>query len=123
MYVGIDVGGTKTLLTVLNNDGVIVERDKSPTPKKYKDFLAQLEQTLSHFEHHDFKAGGAGIPGKIDRQHGLVIHMGNLSWKDEPIQHDLEKIFDCPIVIENDAKMAALSEAMLLKHKYSKVLY
>ena len=123
MYVGIDVGGTKTLLATLNDDGVIVESDKSPTPKKYEDFLAQVAERLSHFKHHDFRAGGAGLPGTLDRRRGTILHMGNLPWKNEPIHRDLERIFDCPVVIENDAKMAALSEAMLLKHKYSKVLY
>ncbi len=29
----------------------------------------------------------------------------------------------CPVVIENDANLAGLSEAMLLKKKYSRVLY
>jgi glucokinase len=123
MYVGIDVGGTKTLAAALNNEGVIVEQEKFPTPKKYDAFLVKLEQTLSHFEHHDFKAGGAGLPGTLDRKHGQIISMGNLPWKDVPILHDLEKLANCPFVIENDAKMAGLSEAMLLKDKFTKVLY
>jgi predicted NBD/HSP70 family sugar kinase len=123
MYVGIDVGGTKTLIGVLNNEGVILEHDKYPTPKKYADFLAQLEQHLNLLKHHDFKAGGAGLPGLIDRQHGRIIDMGNLPWEDVPIQADLERICGCPMVIENDGKMGGLSEAMLLKKQYQKVLY
>lgn len=125
MYLGVDVGGTKTLVAVLNNDGEIRECTKFPTPKNYDHFLLELRHTLAHFEHKDFKAGGIAIPGYIDREHGRAGHLGNLkSWGNAlPVQRDLERIAHCPIVVENDAKLAGLSEAMLLKDKYSKVLY
>lgn len=125
MYVGIDVGGTKTLVAVLNNHGVIVEQTKFPTPKIYDHFLLELRHTLAHFEHQDFKAGAIAVPGRIDRQRELVVGLANVpSWgKNLRVQHDVEKICACPMAIENDAKLGALSEAMLLKDTYSKVLY
>lgn len=123
MYLGVDVGGTKTLVAVLNDDGVIVEQAKFPTPKDYEDFLEQLAATLKAFETRDFRAGGAGIPGRLDREHGRALNFGNLPWRSLPVQDDLEKLAGCPFVIENDAKMAGLSEAMLLKDKFERVLY
>lgn len=124
MYVGIDIGGTKTLATVLTNDGEIVEQTKFPTPKKYDHFLLELRNALVHFKHNDFKAGGVGMPvTDFDRKYGRGISYGNLPWKNVPIQHDIERIVKCPIIVDNDAKLAALSEAMLLKQEFSKVLY
>jgi glucokinase len=123
MYLGVDVGGTKTLVTVLNNDGIIRERAKFPTPKNYDHFLLELRHTLAHFKTKDFQAVGVGLPGRIDREHGRGIRFGNLPWRNVPIQHDLELTLHTPIVVENDAKMAGLSEAMLVKNKYQKVLY
>jgi glucokinase len=124
MYVGVDVGGTKTLVAVLDNDGVIKEKVKILTPKKYDHFLLELRHLRAHLEHQDFRAGGIGIPAlRIDRKHGRAAAYGNLPWKNTNIQYDLEHIFDCPFVVENDAKMAGLSEAMLLKDRYSKVGY
>ena len=123
MYVGVDVGGTKTLVAVLNNEGVIKERKKFATPKNYEHFLLELKNAAHHLEHQDFKAGGAGLPGNIDRDHGRVHRYGNLPWRNTNTQHDLEQIFKCPVVIENDAKMAALSEAMLLKDEFERVGY
>lgn len=120
---GIDVGGTKTLVAVLDAHGVIVERSKFLTPDTYPHFLQELENTLASFKHDDFLAGGIAMPGRIDRTHGRVVTFGNLSWKNIPVQHDVEKLCHCPMVLENDAKLASLSEAMLLKDKYSKVLY
>ena len=53
----------------------------------------------------------------------LRWHFGNLEWTNLPLQADLEKIFKSPVHLENDAKLAALSEAILLKDQYSRVLY
>lgn len=123
MYVGVDVGGTKTLVAVLSARGEILEQIKLPTSDDYQNFLLELRHLQAHLEHQDFTAGGVGIAGRIDRQHGRRFAAGKLRWDGVPIQADLERIFHCPFVIENDAKVAALSEAMLLKERFSKVLY
>lgn len=123
MYIGVDVGGTKTLVAVLDDNGVITEHVKFPTPKEYPEFLIELENNIQSFQTKEFQAGGIAMPGQIDRQHGRVVNLGNLSWENVPAQADLEKIGGCPFVIENDAKLAGLSEAMILKDTYRKVLY
>lgn len=123
MYVGVDIGGTKTLLAVLDEHGVIKQKVRFPTPGDYHHFLLELRHAAAHLDYHDFKAGGVGAAGLIDRKHGRRSASGKLAWQNAPLQADAEKIFDCPIVLENDAKMAALSEAMLLKDDYNRVLY
>jgi predicted NBD/HSP70 family sugar kinase len=125
MYLGVDVGGTKTLVAVLNKHGVIKEHIKFPTPKKYEDFLLELRHALDHFETKEFQAGGIGVPGPIDRHNHRVIRLDNIpSWgKNISIPTDVEHLAECPVVVENDAKLAGLSEAMLLKKQYRRVLY
>lgn len=120
---GVDVGGTKTLLAVLDEHGVIKERKLFPTPKTYDHFLLELKHAAAHLEHKEFAAGGLGLPARIDRKHGRGIVFGNLGWKNVNAQYDLEKIFRCPIAVENDAKLAGLSESMLLKHEFKRVGY
>jgi len=122
MYVGVDVGGTKTLVAVLDDHGVIKESKKFPTPKTYDHFLLELKHLAVHLEHQEFRAGAIALPANIDRQHGRGIKFGNLKWSNVNAQYDVQKIFDCPMAIENDAKLAGLSEAMLLK-QYERVLY
>jgi len=123
MYLGIDIGGTKTLLGVLTDDGVITEQHKFPTPKNYDDFLKELAKAVDKLSTKEFIACGLAVPGKVDRERGLVLDMGNLTWADLPIQSDVSKITHCPVAFDNDANLAGLSEAMLLKHQYSRVLY
>lgn len=122
---GVDVGGTKTLVATLDDHGVIKERQKFPTPKDYQEFLKELERTIQSFETKEFRAGGVGMPvtSGFDRQHGRGGSFSNLPWRNVNMQADVEKIGHCPIVVENDAKLAALSEAMLLKDRYKLVLY
>jgi glucokinase len=124
MYLGIDVGGTKTLIAVLDEHGVIKEKIKFPTPKDYREFLAEVRKSISTFEHQDYKAAGVGIPVSLfDRKKGLAINFSNLPWRNVKVAKDLRAILHCPIVIENDAKLAALSESRLLNDRYNKVLY
>lgn len=123
MYLGIDVGGTKTLVCSLTNEGVITESFKFPTPHRYADFVSQLEGTIHGLKAKEFHAAGIAVPGKVNREHGMGVAFGNLPWKDVPIQADLERIAKVPVILENDANAAGVSEAQLLKHEYSVVLY
>lgn len=122
MYLAIDIGGTKTLIACLDDNGVIKERIKFPTPANYERFLEQLADNVDKLTTKDFVFTGVGVPGKLDRKLGVALAFGNLAWPHVPIRDDIQRIVHCPVVIENDANLAGLSEAMLLKN-YRKVLY
>lgn len=123
MYLGIDIGGTKTLLASLDKNGVILEQLKFPTPNDYGEFIRQLTIKVEKLTTKTFVSCGVGVPGRLDRRQGVGIAMGNLPWKHVTIKTDIEAIVHCPVVVENDAKLAGLSEAMLLKDRYSHVAY
>lgn len=122
MYLGIDIGGTKTLIALLNNQGVIKERLRFPTPKFYTEFLKQVAINVANLSTNEFVAAGVAAPGRIDREHGIAKDFGNLPWHDVPLQRDLHKLLKCPVVLENDANLAGLSEAMLIP-QHACVLY
>ncbi|MGH7234345.1 MAG: ROK family protein [Candidatus Saccharimonadales bacterium] len=114
MFLGIDVGGTKTIAAVLDNNGVITESQRFPTPQNYQEFLSKLADVVDSFTTKDFEAVGVGIPAvRIDRKSGTAKSFANLDWHNEPIQADIERIVKSPVTIENDAKLAGLSESML----------
>ena len=123
MYLGVDVGGTKTIVATLDNNGVILEREKFPTPKEYNEFLRSLFSAYEKFTVREFVATGVGIPATIiDRRNGVGNRFGNLPWHNVTIRSDMQQLIKCPVVVENDAKLAALSESKLVKN-YRKVLY
>lgn len=122
MYIGVDIGGTKTLVATLDDDGVIAESVKFPTPKSYPDFIAALQGTAKKLRTSEFRAGTIAAPGHVDHERGIGTRFGNLSWEDVPLQADGEKIFNCPILVENDVKLGGLSESKLLPAE-KRVLY
>ena len=63
MYLGIDIGGTKTLVAALDDQAKIIEQIKFPTAKEYAQFLTDLKQALAGFKNKDFQAAGVGVPG------------------------------------------------------------
>lgn len=122
MYLGIDIGGTKTLVAQLNEHGVIEQRARFVTPKRYHDFLKEISLAVASFATENYKACGIAAPGRIDRTRGIALAFGNLPWRDVPLAKDIQKIVGCPTVLDNDANLAGLSEAMLIK-QYRTVLY
>jgi glucokinase len=122
MVLGIDVGGTKTLAAVLDDSGQIVEKAKFETPQAYAEFILKLEETVKKLTT-NCKMCVVALPGRLDRENGIGLHFGNLPWENVLIQTDLSKFIACPIYIENDARLAGLSEAQYVSKEYSKVLY
>jgi predicted NBD/HSP70 family sugar kinase len=124
MYLGIDIGGTKTLVASLDDQGKLTEKVKFPTDQDYAKFLEDLKQSIEGLSAKDFQYCAVGIPATvIDRATGTGVSFGNLPWKDAPLRDDAARLAGCPAVIENDAKLAGLSETALLNGAYRTVLY
>ena len=125
MYLAIDLGGTKTLVCLLSKDGEIKKAVKFPTPRNYHEFTSSIKKTIDEItESQSISQVCMAIPGRIDRENGIIISLGNLDWpKDIPIRADLSQFLQCPIIIENDANLAGLSEALLVKDDYKNSLY
>lgn len=122
-YLAVDIGGTKTLVACFDVAGQIVKQEKFATPQNYQEFLDAFKQTLASFGAIKFKCGAIAVPGLLDRTAGVVKGLGNLPWRDKPIKKDISEISGVPVVIENDAKTAGLSEAAEVQNEYQKVLY
>ncbi len=126
MYLAIDVGGTKTLIGLFAENGSIHNSCRFETPKEYKIFLKELRYNIDKLTTKNEVLRGCciAIPGLIDRHSGIIQALGNLPWKNVPIKKDLsEMVKDIPIFIENDARLAGLAEASIVRFSYQRVLY
>ncbi len=123
MFLAIDVGGTKTLVAALTDDGKLTKSLKFKTPRDYDKFLGVLKASLARLDTFKYKYACVALPGRIDRKKGVGIRFGNLGWENVPVKKDLKSFLSCPVVIENDANLAGLSEARNVKDDYKKVLY
>jgi predicted NBD/HSP70 family sugar kinase len=70
MYLGIDIGGTKTLIATIDDNGAIIEQCKFSTPKVYPEFLKELAINVAKLSTEGIAATGVAVPGKLDREHG-----------------------------------------------------
>jgi glucokinase len=119
LYIGIDLGGTTIKVGVCNAEGELIAKFEGPThseegPEKVADLMAAYARVTiaNHNLDWDAVAGvGAGIAGFMDLKHGIVRLAPNLKWTDVPIKQMLEARLDKPVLIDNDANVAALGEA------------
>jgi len=123
MFGAIDIGGTKTLVATFDLKGKLINSTKFMTPGSYKEFKKQLKNAYENLGNPSLKLACVACPGKLNRNKGIAIAFGNLDWVNIPVRDDLELIYNCPVIIENDAKLAGLYEASELNKSYKKVLY
>lgn len=124
MIIGVDIGGTKTLVASFDLAGKITKELSFATPQDYSEFLSELESTFANFDGVNISRCCVGVPGLLDRKKGVVKSLGNLPWVDKPIGKDVAKIVGLSKVsIENDSKLAGLSEVRALDDTPSRALY
>jgi len=114
MIIGVDIGGTKTLVASFVK-GEIVREDRFATTKDSEVFMDDLIPLLKlHAHKQRLEAISIAAPGIIDHYRGSIVRCGNLPWKDIAIRTILREHFSCPIYLENDANLAGLAEAHAL---------
>src|SRR5665213_3797879 len=112
LTIGVDVGGTKVLAGVVDEDGQILERDRQSTPKTDGEAIAEVIAGLvaSLRSRHEVDAVGIGAAGWIDLDRANVMFAPNLVLRNEPLKLRVSKLIDLPIVVENDANCHAWAE-------------
>jgi len=113
MFGGIDLGGTKIEASLFNSDFEMMETSRIATPSSYGELVDALVEQYGWLCE---SAGvrqlplGIGIPGLIDHTSGLSL-TANLPATGMPLHADLSDRIGFPVVVENDCKCFALSEA------------
>lgn len=117
LVIGIDIGGTKTKIGLVDVGGVVHAHTYFRT-KAYPDiddYLDQIVQTVQQLSTQvsgkvNFLGCGIGAPNASSRD-GTIVHASNLIWKGVvPILDKLKERLPMPMKITNDANAAALGE-------------
>lgn len=116
--IGIDIGGTKIALGLVDEAQVLVADSSFTTNIESAEAL--FEDLLHHLRHfmelHQLELSqitsiGIGIPGKVDRSQGIALKQNNIPWENFPVSARLKNIFpEIPISIDNDVNAAAWAE-------------
>ena len=112
MYLGIDVGGTKTLYALLDKKGQMLREDRQPTVGSVAGLAKQAAASYRRLAPKGrVKAVGVGLPAAIDYHNPPLIKSGSLPWLGNDVVAELEQIFKVPVRIANDALLGGWSEA------------
>lgn len=122
MYtIGIDLGGTNIVASVVDDDYNIIGTSKTPTnsPRSadeiFDDVADVCEEAVktAGLTMEDIDSVGMGTPGTVN-QDGIIEFANNLAFNNVPARTMLAKRINKPeekVFIENDANCAALGEA------------
>ena len=116
-YIGLDVGGTSIRAGGMAPDGTLFYETKVPTYENVRtgeDLLGKLLDLIRAVpDWEQARAVGAGVPGAVDRTAGGVTVADNLTLLNGlPVATFLENALGRPVLLENDARVAALAEVL-----------
>ena len=123
MILGIDIGGTKTSVSLGDEHGVIHAAERIPTrseegPDRWlarvRALAARVRQDTPEPPGHI----GIAAPGPMSVRHGTIIVSPNMpGWFDVPVARMLGDALRLPVRINNDANAAALAEFRFGAHR------
>jgi glucokinase len=115
VWVGVDVGGTKVLAGVVDDDGRVVRTARGETPGRRVDPRLVEDAVVDAVAR-----AAAGVPlagvglaaaGFVDPGGERVMFAPHLPWRGDPVRQRLEDRLGAPVALDNDANCAALAES------------
>lgn len=120
MKIGIDIGGSHVGTGLINLNGRIIAKEEQDLDNELKDenyskkLLDTIIETITKvlekkkIDIKEISLIGIAVPGTVSDTH--IIKADNLHIKDFNIVSEINKYFNIPIVLRNDAKCAAIAE-------------
>jgi glucokinase len=118
IWVGFDLGGTKMMAVVFDDKLKLLGKKRRKTRGSAGESveLERLAETISMalaeagVETEEICGIGAGVPGPLDLQNGIILEAPNLGWKNVNLQEFLSKRFKCPALVCNDVDAGVFGE-------------
>ena len=111
---GVDIGGTKVAVGVVDRAGKILKRGRTPmsangTPEAgLRAVIDAIDAVGSGFE-----SIGICAPGPLDPRTGVVLNPPNLPcWRNFPLADEIRKKYSVKVKVDNDGNAAALAETI-----------
>jgi len=117
--VGIDLGGTKILIALIERaSGEVVDFVKKKTKKEkgaeniVRKMICGISELFeqTNVEKSDIDSIGVAAAGQIDRAHGIILGAPNLECYDLNVREILESEFGLKVYLANDVEAATLGE-------------
>lgn len=117
LALAIDIGGTKTIVGVVDANGVIRARRQFATSRDPASHMAAClqaaEETMKELNIKGSELHGIGVavPGLAAPRRGVLVYAPFLQWRELPVRDVFQHICpDAPVRIANDVNACALGE-------------
>jgi glucokinase len=106
--IGIDLGGTNLRVALVSEGGEIIRKIRKSSSGG---ILDSLLESIEEIRQDEIAGIGVGVAGIIDRKNGRVFSSPNLrAVEGIDLLQGIERKFNVPVFLENDANAAALGE-------------
>ena len=113
LTIGIDIGGTKVLGGVVDSSGKIIESARRVTPAAGgKELIATIVELIKELNSkHEIAGIGICVAALISADQGTIVGAPNIANLSElNFVAEIKKVFDLPVIAENDANAAMWAE-------------
>jgi glucokinase len=113
LTIGIDIGGTKISVGVVDSSGNLIDSSRCSTPTEGgKELISSVINLIKEFnKKYEIKGIGISIAALISSDYGTIVgapNIANLSKLN--FVNEVKEEFELPIIIENDANAAMWAE-------------
>ena len=112
LAIGVDIGGSKVLGGVVDEQGSVIDTELRDTPGHdvldTETVIVEVVDTLSR--RHEVAAVGIGAAGWVGTDRATVLFAPHLAWRNEPLRDALQERIGLAVTVENDANAAAWAE-------------
>jgi glucokinase len=117
-WIGIDLGGTKILTGLFDDQLAVIARNKQPTGAEggpvgvFQRVVQSVEAVIreAKIDPAEIRGMGFAIPGQIVPGQPVVRFAPNLDWRDLNVAEHLPAEWTWPVVLENDVRMGTYGE-------------
>jgi glucokinase len=108
--IGVDVGGTKIGGVRLGDEGLA---ESNEVPKPNEEVVEAVAALIDSLRAPDTTAVGLGMAGLVRWPEGVFVWGPHVPGVDLPLKADLTARLELPVVVDNDANLAALAEVRM----------
>src|SRR6516162_2973845 len=115
---GVDIGGTKVAIGVVNREGKILAQQRAPmvasgSAEAGLDAVTVAIDSKLSSTTMEIESIGICAPGPLDPTRGIVLNPPNVPcWRNFPLAKKVSAKYRVPVKVDNDANAAALAETL-----------
>ncbi|WHY03399.1 ROK family protein [Neobacillus sp. DY30] len=128
--IGVDIGVNYVLCVLTDLKGnILIENNQRVNRTPYPTILSTVQNMVQSLidempgSRYGVVGIGVGVPGIVNKE-GSVLLAPNLGWTNIQLKMDLEKLFQVPVIIENEANAGAFGEQQFgAGQDYQNIIY